>query len=137
MSDFQLHERLQADTTYVTDLPVCRVLLMNDARYPWLILVPRRPGMRDLDEIDEPESAQVFAEVTMASRVLKSIYDPFKLNVAALGNQVPQLHIHIIARTQGDSAWPAPVWGIGDPIAYKTETQRDTLNALREAFVTG
>ena len=134
MSDFQLHERLQADTTYVTDLPVCRVLLSNDARYPWLILVPRRPGLRDLDEIDEPESTQVFAEISKSSRILKSIYDPFKLNVAALGNQVPQLHIHIIARTEGDPAWPGPVWGIDDPVAYKTATLRDTLNALQEAF---
>ena len=137
MSDFQLHERLQADTTYVTDLPVCRVLLSNDARYPWLILVPRGPGLCDLDEIDEPESTQVFAEIRKSSRILKSIYDPFKLNVAALGNQVPQLHIHIIARTEGDPAWPGPVWGIGDPVAYKTDTLRDTLNALHEAFASG
>ena len=131
---FKLHERLAEDCFEICNLEICTILLMNDARYPWLILVPRRPDLRDLHEIAEAEQAQVFAEITQASQVLESLYAPHKLNVAALGNQVPQLHIHVIARTQDDPAWPGPVWGVGAAEAYSESTLAERLLALQGAF---
>ena len=89
---FTLHPQLEADTCLICDLDICRVLLMSDARYPWLILVPRIPGLRDLHELPQPTHEGVFAEITSASSALQRIYRPYKINVAALGNQVEQLH---------------------------------------------
>ena len=131
---FQLHERLAADCAEVCDLSVCKVLLMNDARYPWLILVPRRNGLTDLHQINPDEQATVFGEITLASTTLETLFSPHKLNVAALGNQVPQLHIHVIARQTHDAAWPGPVWGVGEPVPYSNSDQAALVNQLREAL---
>jgi|TARA_X000000950_G_scaffold288769_1_gene407256 diadenosine tetraphosphate (Ap4A) HIT family hydrolase len=115
---FELHPRLDADTTLICDLALSRVLLMRDARYPWLILVPRRANLRELHQLQDEDLGQVMQEIAWVSDRLSELTQAFKLNVAALGNQVPQLHIHIIARQQNDAAWPNPVWGIGDPLPY-------------------
>ena len=131
---FVVHERLAADCVEVCDLPVCKVLLMNDARYPWLILVPRRDDLTDLHQIEAGEQKQVFAEITKVSKALEAIYSPHKLNVAALGNQVPQLHIHIIARQTDDAAWPGPVWGVGESTPYATQALTQTAARVREAL---
>lgn len=108
---FELHERLTADTVPVLDWPLCRVLLMNDATYPWLILVPRRKGVTEIHELDEADRALLAEEMAEAARRLQNLTKAPKMNVAALGNVVAQLHIHVIARFADDAAWPRPVWG--------------------------
>jgi diadenosine tetraphosphate (Ap4A) HIT family hydrolase len=114
---FDLHPVLKADTEKVTDLAVCRVLLMKDANYPWLVLVPQREDLGDLHDLGADLNA-VMAEVALASRILVDRFAPAKINVAALGNVVPQLHVHVIARFADDPAWPRPVWGAVPPRPY-------------------
>lgn len=110
-SAFTLHPQLAADTVPVADLPLSSLLLMKDANYPWLILVPRVAGIKEIIDLPPPQQTQFFAEVTKASELVRKIFVPDKINVAALGNMVPQLHMHIIARFTTDAAWPKPVWG--------------------------
>lgn len=118
---FDLHPRLEADTIFVADWALCRVLLMNDARFPWLILVPRKPGLRDFDDVACADKPRFYAEIELASKVLREATSAKKMNVAALGNMVPQLHVHIVARFSNDEAWPAPVWGVGEAVPYAPE----------------
>ncbi len=118
MTGFFLHPRLAADTLEVGDWPLCRVRLMNDSRFPWLILVPMRADMREIIYLLTGDQTLCLPELTLASRALQTAFRPDKLNVAALGNMVPQLHIHVIARTTGDAAWPSPVWGQGTAQPY-------------------
>lgn len=108
---FELHPQLAADTATLGNFPLCRLLLMNDARYPWFVLVPRRAAIREIFQLDERDQQQLLRESGVLSRALMEIYRGEKLNVAALGNIVPQLHLHHIVRYAGDPAWPAPVWG--------------------------
>ncbi|MFN0264774.1 HIT domain-containing protein [Tepidamorphus sp. 3E244] len=108
---FTLDPRLEADTHPVTEMSLCRVLLSRDANYPWAILVPQVDGAADLIDLDTADRAMLALEVDAVSRALKSLTNCDKLNVAALGNMVRQLHIHVIARFEGDAAWPGPVWG--------------------------
>lgn len=110
---FNLHPQLAADAYFVCDLTLCRVLLMNDARFPWLILVPLREAMCELTDLSPDDQNLLLADINQAARALQTLYKPDKLNIAALGNMVPQLHIHIIARFTHDVAWPKPVWGMG------------------------
>ncbi|WGD29979.1 HIT domain-containing protein [Ancylobacter sp. WKF20] len=117
-SGFGLDPRLEADTFPVGDLSLCTVRLMNDARFPWLILVPRQPDLAELIDLDDAARAQLTTEIDAASRVLKAATGCDKLNVAALGNMVRQLHIHVIARFTSDAAWPGPVWGVGQRKDY-------------------
>ncbi|MBX3504618.1 MAG: HIT domain-containing protein [Parvibaculum sp.] len=131
---FELHERLAADTFLVTDLALCRVLLMNDRRFPWLILVPRRPGLRDFDDVAGAEKADFHAEIDLASAVLREATGAEKMNVAALGNMVPQLHVHVIARFSGDAAWPSPVWGVGQVEPYGADDARSLGERLADGF---
>ena len=112
MTDFELDSRLDADTLLLADWPLCRVLRFNDAAYPWLVLVPRRKGVREIIDLDPADQQTLLGEIGRASRVLKKALKPEKLNVAALGNVVPQLHVHVIARFTDDPAWPRPVWGV-------------------------
>jgi diadenosine tetraphosphate (Ap4A) HIT family hydrolase len=109
---FELDPRLAADTVELARWSLCRVLLMNDSNYPWLILVPQRPDLRDFDEVAGADRGVLDGEITRACTALRTMFKPHKLNVASLGNAVPQLHIHIIARQTGDAAWPKPVWGV-------------------------
>jgi len=125
--DFSLHPRLAADTILLGDLPLCRLLLMNESRYPWFILVPRRAEVREMHHLAESDRLQLLAESTWLCEKLEEAYAPDKLNVAALGNVVPQLHLHHIVRYEGDDAWPAPVWGKFTPTAYEAID----LDALR------
>ncbi len=113
MASFVLDTRLQEDSVEVGNLDLCTVRLMDDARYPWLILVPRVADIVEIHELGDGAQAQLWREVTDTGRVLTGIYHADKLNVAALGNVVPQLHVHVIARVAGDPAWPGPVWGHG------------------------
>src|SRR3546814_4222492 len=109
--DFVLHERLAADTAALADWPLCRVLLMNDQSWPWLILVPRRPDLQEIHDLDRDARAQLTEEICRASRALQTSFAPDKINVGALGNLVPPLHVHILASFTTDPAWPGPVWG--------------------------
>jgi diadenosine tetraphosphate (Ap4A) HIT family hydrolase len=138
MMSFALHPQLAADTVPVGDLPLCRVLLSKDANYPWLILAPRRPDIVELIDLAPADRATLSAEIDAASRALKAISECEKLNVAALGNVVPQLHVHVIARRHSDAAWPKPVWGAAPAIAYDPAVRDGFVTALRRALgVTG
>ena len=109
---FHLHERLAADTAGVGSFPLCEVLLMNDSHYPWVILVPRRLGIREIHQLAETEQQQLMRESVFVAARMQAHFQADKMNVAALGNMVPQLHIHHIARFATDAAWPRPVWGL-------------------------
>lgn len=115
---FKLHPRLEQDCIHVCDLTLCRVLLMNESRYPWFILVPMRENLRELVELNGQEAMQYWRESSLVQRFLSDALKAEKLNVAALGNMVPQLHIHHIARFNTDAVWPAPVWGKSEPEPY-------------------
>lgn len=128
---FELHPRLAGDTMFVADWPCSRVLLMNDARYPWLVLVPRQEGLVELHDLDAQARGVVIEEIARASAALKSLSDAAKINVGALGNLVPQLHIHIVARKPGDAAWPGPVWGQGAAVPYEPAARDALLAGLR------
>ena len=111
MNHWHLHPQLADDTAPVIELPLCEVRLMDDANHPWLVLVPRVADMVEIIDLDTAQRTQLTAEIDAASRALKALFKPHKLNIAALGNLVPQLHVHVIARFEDDPAWPAPVWG--------------------------
>ena len=117
MSDFGLHPQLAADTLAVAELALCSVRLMRDANYAWLLLVPRR-SETEIADLDAGDWAQLMAEIVLASDALRRTVPCDKLNVAALGNVVPQLHVHVIARRIGDAAWPKPVWGAAPAKPY-------------------
>lgn len=118
MTDFSLDSRLEGDTLPVGELQLSRVLLMKDARYPWVILVPRRAAIREMIDLDLRDRATLYREIDAVSEAMQRLFKPLKLNVAALGNVVPQLHVHVIARYETDAAWPKPVWGLGERVAY-------------------
>jgi len=131
---FELHSQLAADTRHVTSLALCEVLLMNDARFPWCILVPRLEGLRDFDEVPEPRKAEFVSEVDRVSAALRSLTGAYKMNVAALGNMVEQLHVHVIARQRDDDAWPGPVWGVGKAQPYEDPEADALIDGLRLAL---
>ncbi|NVZ63565.1 HIT domain-containing protein [Pseudomonas gingeri] len=108
---FVLDSRLQQDTLPMGDFPLCRLLLSNDSNYPWFILVPRRANISELFQLEAADQEQLWRETTELARVLKDTFEADKMNVAALGNVVSQLHMHVIVRRQSDADWPAPVWG--------------------------
>jgi len=120
-ADWSLHPQLLKDTLEIGDLPLSRVLVIKDAHYPWLLLVPRRAGAVEIIDLGEVEQAQLMTEITRVSRALKDVTQCDKLNVAALGNAVPQLHVHLIARRTTDAAWPRPVWGVAPPLAHDAQ----------------
>jgi len=131
---FVLHERLSADTFEVSDWALSKVLLLNDATYPWLVLVPRREGLKDFHDVAAADHAALMAEIDRASRALQSLHRPDKINVAALGNMVPQLHIHVISRLTTDPAWPGPVWGAVEAAPYDDANRTETVDRLRQVF---
>ena len=127
-----LHPQLERDTVAVGDLPLCRVLLIDDSNYPWVLLVPRRPGIVEIIDLRESEQVQLTMEIAQASRAMKAMTGCDKINVAALGNMVPQLHVHVIARGRRDPAWPKPVWGAVPAIPYGKAALQSRLADLRE-----
>lgn len=138
-TSFELHPRLAADCHVVGDLPLSRLLLMNDAQYPWFILVPRRAGAREIYLLDEADQLQLLRESSTLSQALMQAFKGDKLNLAALGNMVPQLHLHHIVRYASDPAWPAPVWGRQPPQPYaetaRSERLQQLLSVLPENWV--
>jgi diadenosine tetraphosphate (Ap4A) HIT family hydrolase len=129
---FELHPRLAQDTLLIGDFSLSRLLLMNDANYPWFILVPRRAGIREIFQLDDADQIQLLKESSQLARVLARIYAADKLNVAALGNMVPQLHIHHIVRYTTDPAWPQPVWGLVAAKPYTPRAVQETCAKLVE-----
>lgn len=134
MERFALHARLAADTAVVADWGLSRVLLMEDARFPWLILVPRRAGLVELHDLKHAEGLVLIEEIKRASAGLKALTGAAKINVGALGNLVPQLHVHVVARSAGDAAWPGPVWGQGTAVPYADEARRALLEKMATAL---
>ena len=134
MTGWSLHPQLAADTLAVVELPLCDVRLMNDARWPWLILVPRVPGAREWIDLDRATQHRLSDEIAAASSALRALHAPDKLNVAALGNVVAQLHVHVIARFRGDEAWPRPVWGVGEAQPYTADVGAARARAAADAI---
>ena len=138
--EFTLHERLAGDSVALGEGPLSTVRLMNDRRYAWLLLVPRRPDLREIHELGAADRALLIEEIAGASRALQAATGAAKINVGALGNMVPQLHVHIVARSPGDAVWPGPVWGQGKAEPYDAAglaAQRSRLvAALGERFAT-
>jgi diadenosine tetraphosphate (Ap4A) HIT family hydrolase len=130
-SGFALDPRLAADTRPVASLALCDVRLMDDARYPWLILVPRRAGLVEIADLPDDEQAVLWQEVNRAAAALRTVAPCDKLNLGALGNIVRQLHVHVVARVEGDAAWPGPVWGHGQAMARGDNQTRALIAALQ------
>ncbi len=127
--NFELHAQLSKDSLWIADWPLCQLRVINDSNYPWFILVPRRANVRDVIDLSDEDQAQLWLESAKLSRLLRQKFSPEKLNLAALGNMVPQLHLHHIARFTSDAAWPSPVWGKVTSIPY---TEEQLLVLLKE-----
>lgn len=131
---FNLHPRLAADTLLLGDFPLSRCLLMNDMHYPWLILVPRADNIREIFELEAEKQHQLLRESSWVAERLSRHFNATKINIGALGNMVPQLHLHIIARYENDAAWPGPVWGKHPAEPYTGENLLRMNERLHEAF---
>ncbi|MGE0154299.1 MAG: HIT domain-containing protein [Reyranellaceae bacterium] len=134
MSEFVLNSRLAADTVPLVDWPLSSVRLMNDRTWPWLILVPRRPELRELHDLSTLDMALLVGEMAKASRVVTEICRPEKINVGALGNIVQQLHIHVVGRFRTDPAWPGPVWGAQPAVPYREDELPLVVERLQAAL---
>ena len=132
INEFKLNSRLLEESTFVTKLTLSQVRLNHDSRFPWLILVPEIVGLKELHEIPEEQQTIVHKEMIFCSKVLQKFTSADKMNVAALGNLVPQLHIHVIARKHSDSGWPQPVWSAGDAKPYEKESLVKLADELKE-----
>ena len=131
---FELHPQLAADTVTVGELSLSRLLLSRDANYPWCILVPRRSDIREIYQLDKADRAQLLEESCWLSQTLEDLFQPTKINVAALGNMVPQLHLHHVARFDGDPAWPAPIWGQVPAREYQPDQLAQRMTLLQQAL---
>ena len=131
---WHLHSQLAEDTHPVAHFALCDLQLMDDANHPWLILVPRVENAVEWIDLDERQQTELTHEIGRACRVLQSVFQPHKLNVAALGNMVPQLHVHVIARFREDIAWPRPVWGMATAQPYSPEELVRRIERLRAAL---
>lgn len=136
MSDFKLHPQLEKDCVSLSDLKLSRLLLMNNKDFPWCILVPRINDIREIHELSEADQQTLLMESSELSRVMLQIFKGEKMNIAALGNMVPQLHVHHIVRTETDKAWPNPVWGYGDGSIYPAKEMETLRNEIIAGFET-
>ncbi len=133
-AEFSLDPQLEADSYPVGLLPLCRVLLMNDARYPWLVLVPQKHDLAEIIDLSVADRVQLMTEISAASEALKALFSPDKLNIGALGNRVRQLHVHVLARFVSDASWPGPVWGVGAAQPYPPHMAGVTLDRFAAAL---
>ncbi len=131
---FTLDARLQAETTEIGELDLCKILLMDDSRFPWIVLVPKRAGLVEIIDLGSADLQRLMDEIATASGVLEAATSPYKLNIAALGNIVRQLHVHVIARFENDAAWPSPVWGKGERVPYQPVARAEFSGKLRAGF---
>lgn len=134
MEPFVLDPRLEAESFALGELPLSRALLFDDARFPWVVLVPRRTGAAELVDLSRADRVQLLDEIATAMEVLRTACAPDKLNVAALGNVVRQLHVHVVARYERDASWPAPVWGRGERRPYEPGAKKALVETLRRGF---
>lgn len=132
---FELHSQLAADTVSLGQFRLSLVLLSKDANYPWVILVPKRENIREIYHMSEDDQTQLIRESSHLSEVMTSIYAPTKMNIAALGNQVPQLHVHHVARFDSDPAWPNPIWGAVESKAYDADSLAARVQRLQASLV--
>lgn len=132
---FQLHPQLAQDTLPVGRFPLSLLLLSKDGNYPWCILVPQREDVYEIHHLSGEDQQQLIHESSQLAETMTSLFDAYKMNVAALGNQVRQLHVHHVARFQDDPAWPAPIWGAMEAKAYPRDALEDRLQVLRNALV--
>jgi len=132
---FTLDPRLERDTILLGEFPLSKVLLMNDARYPWVILVPRVTGLTEVFQLDDEQQQQLMLESNFVAKALNELVQADKMNIAALGNVVSQLHVHHVARYHGDETWPAPVWGKGQAIAYSEQESDAVCQQIKSVFV--
>jgi diadenosine tetraphosphate (Ap4A) HIT family hydrolase len=130
MSDFAVDPVITSLTVKLADWPLARVFLYKDSRYHWGLLVPRRAGVVEIADLSSDDQAQLMKEIVRLSEVVRGLPGVEKLNVGALGNMVPQLHVHVIGRRKGDPAWPGPVWGHSDPVAYSSPSEAPLARAL-------
>lgn len=135
MESFVLHARLAADCHLITELPLCRALLFDDSRYPWVILVPRHNGVREIFELGPDDRRRLLDESCAVGELLMRTFDGAKLNIGALGNLVPQLHLHHVVRREDDPAWPGPVWGHSAPQPYAPMAREQRVALLRSQLV--
>jgi diadenosine tetraphosphate (Ap4A) HIT family hydrolase len=136
VSAFTVDPAFEAGSIAVGDLPLCHVRLQTDARWPWLILIPRRPGLREVEDLSAAERAQLMEETVLAGQAVRAMgaatgFTVEKLNIGALGNVTPQLHVHVVGRRVGDAAWAGPVWGVGVAEAYGVEALAVAVAAVR------
>ena len=132
---FVLDHRLEESSFFIEDWELCRVALKNDTTWPWLYLVPRRTNIREIYDLAAADQARLMREISLASRALQAVYQPEKINTAALGNMVPQLHVHVFARFKDDPAWPKPVWAVQrDEISYTDSEARTQIEKLKDCF---
>jgi len=134
---FVLDERLKNDTCLIGELPLCRVLLMNDSRYPWLILVPRQADISEVFQLSAQQQQTLWQETNQVAVALNSLFNADKINIATLGNVVSQLHMHVVVRKQTDAAWPAPVWGKGAAVPHSAEQLQLLRKQISEALGKG
>ncbi|MBO6553390.1 MAG: HIT domain-containing protein [Roseitalea sp.] len=134
MTDFELDPTLERDSLFVTDLGLTQLRLMNDSRFAWLILVPKRSGITEIHELTPLDQTMLTFETTQIAQALADVTGADKINVAALGNQVRQLHMHVIARHLGDPAWPGPVWCAGTPTPYQNGAAKAFIERFSNAF---
>ena len=134
MSDFELDKRLKGDSIPIVELPLSAVRLMNERSWPWLILVPQRPGIEEVHDLTPLDQAMLTFEVNMSAQTLKRVTGCTKINTGALGNIVRQLHVHVVARNEGDAAWPGPVWGHGLREPYKRDDFHTFAETIRAAL---
>jgi len=134
MPAFALDPVLDADCHTLGRLSLCRVLLLDDSRYPWLVLVPERAGAEEIIDLAEVERGLLMQEIAAASEALKALFDPDKLNIGALGNRVRQLHVHVVARFASDPAWPGPVWGHSPAVSYPAHTAGIMIDRVAAAL---
>lgn len=127
---FSLDPRLEADTLFAAQFPLCEVRVMNDARYPWLVTIPRVPGAVELFNLTHQDRQQVWAEIEALGRLVGDLPGVYKVNIGALGNVVRQLHIHIVGRYEGDPAWPGPVWGHSPAMPYNPNGANDLIDRV-------
>lgn len=135
MTTFVLHPQLARDSEFVTDLSLCSVRLIKDANYPWLILVPHIADIEDVIDLSDGQQQTLWQESALLSRTLKHLFTPDKLNIAALGNMVPQLHLHHIVRYQQDVSWPKPIWGQVPPKAYSDEQLAEQVDLIKTEII--
>ncbi len=133
MNAIHIDPRIEADSTFVTNLSLCQVRLYNNAAFPWVMLIPNASVIEIVD-LSEADQQTLMKEICQASTVMRQLYNPKKLNIASLGNAVPQMHVHIVARYEDDGAWPRPVWYCGVDAAYIADEMTKQIQAIKTTF---